>query len=446
MIPSRSTFRLILAALALAWGGAVPLLAEDHPEAVREKRGFKWEQPPGLVQVVPDRRWNMFFVGEAVAFNLSGPVHGYEVRDYWGTVVEEGKGKGKTLPLAVRQPGWYKIYLFGEKAQPPWGDIIGGTTFVIFRPNANFPKPPAVGDTFGGTYPSMDEPLRGVCGIGPQRIPVHDLVNTKKEIERLQKDVDLDRTWYLPFDPARKRALLFAFPEGTAKLDGVRVIAKHFKDAVKYWEPRNEPNGGASGADFARKEMKPFYETIKGVDRSLKVIGPGTVEIRPGMLNWIDDFLKAGGGECLDAFSFHIYNCSNGDVALTRKSMEELGQLLKRYHLEKIEKWQTEQGYMATYYGVYTPRAQARGTMVQLMVYEQYGLPKEHNHLWYDRSHGFWDFPTFIVNDDGSLNPGAAVLRVYAEELFGTTFAKAFAFGPAGDKIYVGNLFTGKQR
>ncbi len=31
--------------------------------------------------------------------------------------------------------------------------------------------------------------------------------------------------------------------------------------------------------------------------------------------------------------------------------------------------------------------------MLQMMVFEQYGIPKEHNHLWYDKSHGFWDFP-----------------------------------------------------
>ena len=39
-------------------------------------------------------------------------------------------------------------------------------------------------------------------------------------------------------------------------------------------------------------------------------------------------------------------------------------------------------------YGAYQPRLQARWTMVEMMVFEQYGTPKEHNHLWYDRSHG----------------------------------------------------------
>jgi hypothetical protein len=77
------------------------------------------------------------------------------------------------------------------------------------------------------------------------------------------------------------------------------------------------------------------------------------------------------------------------------------------------------------------------------MVYEQYGIPKEHNHLWYDKSHGFWDMPTWWENDDGSLNPAAALMRVWSEELYGTRFARKFEFGTPGDALYVGSLFQG---
>src|SRR5207248_11086316 len=110
------------------------------------------------------------------------------------------------------------------------------------------------------------------------------------------------------------------------------------------------------------------------------------------------------------------------------------------------EKWQTEQGYFAAAYGAYQPGQQGRWTMLEMMVFEQYGLPKEHNHLWYDRSHGFWDFPTWWENDDGSLNPAAALMRVWSEELYGTGFARAYDFGAVGNKLYVGNLFAGADR
>ena len=97
-------------------------------------------------------------------------------------------------------------------------------------------------------------------------------------------------------------------------------------------------------------------------------------------------------------------------------------------------------------YGAYQPRLQGRWTMLELMLFEQYGLPKEHNHLWYDRSHGFWDFPTWWENDDGGFNPAAPLVRVWSEELFGTQFAKRYDFGPEGNKLYVGSLFAGPEK
>ena len=84
--------------------------------------------------------------------------------------------------------------------------------------------------------------------------------------------------------------------------------------------------------------------------------------------------------------------------------------------------------------------------MVEMMVFEQYGIPKEHNHLWYDRSHGFWDFPTWWENDDGSLNPAAPLMRVWSEELYGKHFARAYDLGAVGNRLYVGSLFEGGGR
>jgi hypothetical protein len=46
-------------------------------------------------------------------------------------------------------------------------------------------------------------------------------------------------------------------------------------------------------------------------------------------------------------------------------------------------------------------------------------------------------------NDDGSLNPAWSVMRVYSEELYGTQFSAAFDFGPNGNELYIGNLYSG---
>ncbi|MHC4503306.1 MAG: hypothetical protein ACYTFI_08385, partial [Planctomycetota bacterium] len=161
---------------------------------------------------------------------------------------------------------------------------------------------------------------------------------------------------------------MIAFPGGTKdRLDGVRRIVKHFKDRVKYWEPRNEPNFGASGADFVENELKPFREAVKSVDPEARIMGPGTVSIGPQLRGWLEDFLGAGGGRYLDAFSFHIYNGINGDLFLSRWTMDSLQEMLFRYGIGEIEKWQTEQGFFACVYGSYQPRLQGRWTMLEMM-------------------------------------------------------------------------------
>ncbi len=413
--------------------------------AVAFAGGWTNTRPPNLVTPDSGKRNNVFYVGEPVAFTMKGDAaQRFEVRDYWGEIVDKGEVAGVALQVKATQPGWYKLFLYGVPTKEPWGDAVGATTFVIFRNNVHFPGLPPQGAS-GGPDITMDEVMRGVTGMGPQRHHA-DADKPDETIKRLEESLAIDQKIYLPFDKSRKRSLMVAFPNGTKNLAGVKKIVEHFKDVVEYWEPRNEPNGGSSGANFAVKEMKPFYETVKSVDPKLKVLGPGTVSIDPGLQPWLEDFFKAGGGKYIDAFSFHAYNCINGDQALARTALDSLQTLLKKYGADKIEKWQTEQGFFACVYGAYQPRLQGRWTMVEMMAFEQYGIPKEHNHLWYDRSHGFWDFPTWWENDDEGLNPAAPLMRVWSEELYGTHFAKAYDLGAVGNRLYMGSLFEGGGR
>lgn len=455
--------------------------------------GWTGKTPPDLARVESGHRNHVFYEGETVEFSVKGKnLDRFEVRDYWGEMVDQGKFAKSPLDklvtakieLKAKLPGWYKLYVYRSKPaptkpkseldslledEPPakeesalegaepvkktgpppeeiWGQIVGGTMFVIFRRDKNFPEMPAA-DVSGGSQGPLDQVMRGVAGIGPQRHRA-DASKPEETIAGMKQDVAIDEKFYLPYDPLRKRVLMMAFPNGTKEIEGVKQIAREFKDRVQYYEPRNEPNFGSSGADFATKELPPFYEAIKSVDQKLKVIGPGTVTIGPngaGLL-WIEDFLKAGGAKYIDAFSFHAYNNINGDLWLARKSMDALMELLKAHGIEEIEKWQTEQGFFACVYGAYQPRLQGRWTMLEMMVFEQYGLPKEHNHLWYDKSHGFWDFPTWWENDDGSLNPAAVLMRVWSEELYATQFDKRYNFGANGERLYIGSLFQGPEK
>ncbi|MEM9882175.1 MAG: hypothetical protein AAF800_04570 [Planctomycetota bacterium] len=387
----------------------------------------------------------MFEIGQTIEFRAGRSAEAYEVRDYYGRLVDRGVLGENTagswsLRPRVEAPGWYKLYLTGEyDAGPPWGRGVGGTCFVVFRPDPRFPPLPGP-EVPGGWHPSEDQPMRGVLGMGPQRHFVQDAADPRWAIRRLRRNLALDERFYLPFDPRRRRRLMATFPNGTADRDGVRQIVAALGDRVTHWEPRNEPND-TPARRFVEEELAPFYEDVKSVDPALQVMGPGIVSVSDD--RWLDEFFAAGGGDYLDVFSFHAYNDVNGDVTLARGVLRQLDRVLERHGLSDIERWQTEQGYFAAVYGLYQPRHQGAWTMLQFMIFEQHRIPKEQNHLWYDRSHGFWDTPAWWQNGDGSLNPAAPLVRVWSEELYGKTFTAAADFGPIDNRSYLGNHFAG---
>ncbi len=402
-----------------------------------------WDMPPNTVWLDSGKRNNVFYVGDTVSFTPSAAgAATYDVRDYWGNVVDQGT-VGATITPKVTQPGWYKLHLHGSAVQAPWGDSVGDAIFTILRRNPNFPTLPTP-DVSGGADPLLDLVMRGAAGIGPERHSVPDVTDPAGAIAKIDAEIAIEKQWYANTDAARPRPLMIAFPNGTAQnLDGVKQIVAHFMNDVKYWEPRNEPND-IPGDQFAINEMQPFYAAVKSVDPTAKVLGPGVVSL--SLLTWIDQFFQGGGGQYIDAFSFHAYNNVNGDIWLARKCLDDLNTLLAKYGLQGIEKWQTEQGYFAASYGVYQPRLNGRWTMDQMMTFEQYGIPKEHNNYWYDRSGGFWDFPAWWSNEDDSLNPGGVLMRVWSEELYGTKFVKALDFGTPGNQLYIGSQFAGSGK
>jgi sugar lactone lactonase YvrE len=403
--------------------------------------GFMPEAPPNVVTVTSTNRNNVFYVGSPIELRLTNPSAAvtYEIRDYWGNMVEQGPAEEFIYPQ-VTNPGWYKIYIRGSQYQAPWGSYVGASTFVIWRNNLNFPPVPPLG-TWGGS--GLDDGvIRGVAAIGPDRHQVNasDVPDTITDVGQA---VAVDDQYYTPFDPIRPRELLCSFGAGTSPLSGVSQIVTAFQGTVEYWEPRNEPQN-TDPETYITNELIPFYNTVKGINPSLKVLGPAVVSIGPPVQQWVQDFFADGGANYIDGFSFHAYNNVNGDLWLTRQTMSFLDSVLAPY--PKLERWQTEQGYDAALFGSYQPRLQGRWTMLQMMVFEQHGIPKEHNHLWYDINGGFWDAPTWWENSDGTLNPGAALMRVWSEELFGTTFTSAFDFGNPGNKLYVGDLFQGSGK
>ena len=325
----------------------VALFALVRSAPIAKGWGFNYSLPPHSVSVTSEKRSNIFYVGQPVVLNVSGPAAWFEVRDYYGTLVDSNTIVGSSFRPQVTDPGWYKVYVYGSIDQgPPWGQIYGGTMFCVFRNKAGFPGLP--GPDSNAYFFVDDEALRGVTGMGPQRHYVNDASNPAADIARLREEIAVDQQMYLPWDPVRKRSLMIAFPNGTAgNLAGVSQVVNAFKGVVRYFEPRNEPNFGSSGSDFVTKELIPFYQTVKAADSSAKVLGPGVVTIGPYGLNWMDDFFEPAGGTTSMRCRFIATITSTATASLRCIHWSSWMLLLAKYNLAGIEKWQTEQGYMA---------------------------------------------------------------------------------------------------
>ena len=412
----KTPFSWVQVALCLLLGISAGLHADTPPAA-----------PPPAAAVTPDfgRPGNVFFVGDPVSVKLKGSgTTRYEVRNYDGKVVDSGDVTDP-LTLKVTDPGWYKLYLYKG---PGADDGLASATFVVFRKDTNFPDLPAG---------ASEQAMRGAFGLGPARLTA-DASHPDAAIKALDPQVALAKKYYVPYDATRKRVLIVSIPDSTFNPDGLRKIVTHFKGDVTYWELRTDP-AKVSGTDFATQEIKVFADIVKGVDPNLKVLGPGGIGLHLSDLKWIDDFLKNDGAKSLDGFSFGSDDAVVGDLWLTRISVAQIAALLALDKAAGLEKWQTGGVAPVVQGGVYEPLVQGRWAMLQAMVYETLGIPKEHDVTFNDKGSGW-------ANADGSPNPAAALMRVWSEEIAGTTFTRALDFGQQGNDLYAGDLFTGGDK
>lgn len=239
---------------------------------------------------------------------------------------------------------------------------------------------------------------------------------------------------------------------GRAKYDGVVQVVQALYPDVTYFEgPINEPTDSAVEVAHA---MRIFSGAVKAGNASAKTMGPNPVQFNDtGTTSFMQKFVDAGGATYCDAISVHAYNLvTGGDFAAGRTALVSLQAFMTRNGLTAKPIWMTELGYFGTVYGVLHPRRMGRWWMATLLLLEQYGIPKEQTFNFYDRSHGFWSFPSFFkyggvdpgtsgVTVGGALDAYVTMLRVFSEEVFGKTFNAALDFGTPGNDLYLGSIY-----
>lgn len=225
---------------------------------------------------------------------------------------------------------------------------------------------------------------------------------------------------------------------GNAYRSGVtQVVTTLYPDITRYEGPSNEP----SVSDEMVHQMRLFYGAVKAGNASAKVLGNSQVAINAS--SGLATFLSLGGGSWIDEFSFHDYNTgTGGDLGLMRRSYDHMVADLTAYGQQNKPRWMTEFGFFLPVYGVFHPR-RARWQIAIDLFRERYGVPRERHSHFYDVSHGFWSFPSWFANGNGSLLPTVALWRVLSEETFGMTYTSAYDFGTTGNNIYAGQRYDG---
>ncbi len=209
---------------------------------------------------------------------------------------------------------------------------------------------------------------------------------------------------------------------------------------TRFEGPSNEPVMRAETAH----DMKLFQSAVHAGNASAKAVGPCPVDITAltGTQSWTA-YLDAGGAAYCDEWTFHAYNSqTNGDINLGRHTIEAFLALLTSYGVNDRPMWQTESTHVFTsVFADHHPR-RSRVPLLQTLLFEQYGLPRERNLVWYDRSHGFNSYPAWVLANS-SPAPYAALYRVLAEETFGMTHYQRLDFGcEAANRVFLGSLYV----
>lgn len=247
--------------------------------------------------------------------------------------------------------------------------------------------------------------------------------------------------------------------EGDAELTSVTAIGTSMRSGVmetvetlhplgvtRYEGPRNEPRlwTTADRQDVAH-EMMLFHDAVHTAVPEAIAMGPCTVNTFP--TDGFTAFAQAGGFDYCDEISFHAYNSiTAGDFNLGRVLLKQFFDLMDSLGQGNKTFWQTESTH--TFTSVYSVAHwhRSRVPLIETLLFEQFGVPKELNMVWYDVSHGFWAYPAWLEFGDGSLVPYAGLYRTLSEETYERVHHHAVDFGSVqANRIFLGSVYTSES-
>lgn len=134
----------------------------------------------------------------------------------------------------------------------------------------------------------------------------------------------------------------------------VRAVVGHYSDRINAWEYLNEPLGGyitlpSGPPSHAGYAVADYIRLIEAWSSAIKETDPGAITVggiacEPGAL--IDDFIRQGGLDYVDAMNIHVYPGLRRPESFI-KDMDALGRTMDA-HGGRKPLWLTEYAYSAT--------------------------------------------------------------------------------------------------
>lgn len=126
--------------------------------------------------------------------------------------------------------------------------------------------------------------------------------------------------------------------------DFVRAVATRYKGRIQAYEIWNEPNSKQffTGKPETLVAMaRDAYKILHEIDPSVVVVSP---PIAGGHVEYLDAYLRAGGGEYCDVIGYHFYVSPAPPEEMVRW-IEQVKGIMAKYGQSRKPLWNTEVGY-----------------------------------------------------------------------------------------------------
>jgi hypothetical protein len=125
----------------------------------------------------------------------------------------------------------------------------------------------------------------------------------------------------------------------------VRTVATRYKGRIHNYEIWNEPNL----THFYSGNVQQMIELTREASRILREIDPTIKIVSPSATGangvpWLDEFLKSGGGQYVDAIGFHLYVDPSPPESVL-DLIKSVQTTMARYGMQYKQIWDTESGW-----------------------------------------------------------------------------------------------------